>query len=313
MGKLFLGILIILIIVYGVYVFFTIKWPENPFAGFTWQGLFPKPATSTPPTIGTNPPTGGPPTTRPTTSTALTAPSSTTPTSSLPNVQPWEIPAGLTIKDLSPYFHKIRFATVSPGSPTYPSQLSLVAIDPQSAERINIANWFIQTNRGGQYIPQAVNVYNPIGNAPAADIYLGNGDTVNLYSTASPLGVNIRVNRCIGYLANTVAFNPPLTLNCPLPSRADVAAFTGTCQDYILSLGSCRQPADNPPVSIYDYACRDFLTHLNYAGCYTAHIGDKDFLGTEWRIWLGTQFMDFRHDRLLLKDRAGLVVDEYDY
>ena len=184
--------------------------------------------------------------------------------------------------------------------------------DPQL--KIDITGWQFKSNRGGNFIPQAVALYDPSGNTPATDIIMGNGDYVNFYTSASANGKSFRLNKCTGYLQQITAFTPSLPLQCPSPSRSEVSGFSGQCQDYILSLGSCRVPDGNPPISNNDHACRSYLDNVNYKGCFEAHRADKDFSSNETRVWLGaSRILDDRHDQLLLLDNKGLLVDLYGY
>lgn len=139
------------------------------------------------------------------------------------------------------------------------------------------------------------------------------GDTLSIYSNSSAIGVNFRLNKCMGYLSNTNNFIPSLNFNCPTINRSEIINFTGQCQNYITSLNSCQTPAPNPPISIYDYSCKSYLDKLNYGGCFTSHRSDYDFMSNKWYAWSGSQFLDFQHDRLLLFDRNGLLVAEYTY
>ncbi|MDP3948995.1 MAG: hypothetical protein Q8Q17_03570 [bacterium] len=223
-----------------------------------------------------------------------------------------QIPSGFSIKDISPYFGKIRISA----SPGYSGSYSQIRISDnmQSSEgTVNITGWLMKGNRGNQYIPQAVSIYSPSGLTPQSDIYLKNGDVLTIYSTYGAIGVNLRLNKCIGYLANTNKFNPPLYQGCPYLNRSEIINFTGQCQNYILSLGSCQMPAANPPIPINDYSCAQFLSKLNYGGCFEKHRNDYDFLSNQWYAWSGSQFLDFQHDHLLLFDRQGLLVTEYAY
>ncbi len=230
-------------------------------------------------------------------------------TSPAPQINPADIPSGFTLRDLSPYFKKFRISA----SPGYLGSYSQISIYVSSNERVDVTGWSIRGNRGSAYIPQAVDVYESSGFASPSDIYLKNGDVLYIYSTTSGIGVNLRLNKCLGYLSNSNTFNPPLPLNCPSINRSAIQNFTGQCQQYIMSLSSCQMPAPNPPIPITDYACQQFLNNLNYGGCFAAHRSDYDFLSNEWRVWTGSQFLDFQHDRLLLFDRRGLLVDEYNY
>ncbi len=229
-----------------------------------------------------------------------------------PSINPYEIPQGFTEKDLSPYFHKVRLGSVSPGSDFSYGQITLSA-NLSGSDVLNITGWLLQAQGGGQFIPRAVNVYDTVGQPVESDIYLQAGDQVYIYSSQSVVGLNLRLNKCTGYLENSNHFTPPLPLNCPYIDRSQVSSFSGKCQDYISSLGGCRLPDSNPPVPENDYACKSFLDTINQRGCLDRHRNDRDFLSHEIRIWTGSRFLDERHDRLLLLDKQGLVVDAYSY
>lgn len=250
----------------------------------------------------------------PVASPGTTAAPAPTPTSS---INPADVPQGFTASQLSPYFHQVRFGGISPGSfYSYGygyGQISLYAYPAASTSSIDVTGWQIKSNRGGEYIPQAVDVYDPLGLSPATDIRLKSGDVVNLYSTSAP--VNLRLNECIGYLPNKSQFNPQLPLNCPYLDRSQFQSFSGACQNYITSLSSCQSPnLASPYVPQNDYACVAYLeNHFNYHSCFDEHNADSNFLSNEVRVWTGSSPVDPFHDRVLLLDRNGLLVDIYNY
>jgi len=55
------------------------------------------------------------------------------------------------------------------------------------------------------------------------------------------------------------------------------------------------------------------LNTLNYGGCFSAHIGDANFLSNQWWVWTGNSIADPYHDMIQLYDGSGLLVDEYSY
>lgn len=223
------------------------------------------------------------------------------------SINPADIPAGYTLAQLSPFFHKVTFGTLYAGDVYSYGEISLYD-SGQSTTTIDVTGWEIKSNKSGEYIPTAVNVYDPSGLAAAGDILLSSGQTVNIYSDTAPF--NLRLNECIGYLQNDNHFNPALPMSCPYVSQSDIASFTGVCQQYILSLGSCQLP-DMNSISIpqNDYACRSYLDNVNYAGCFAKHANDTGFLSTEWYVWMGSNVIDPIHDTVLLLDRNGLLVD----
>ncbi len=233
------------------------------------------------------------------------------PTSSAPAIDPSQIPPGFTASELSPYFHEVRFGTVSPGTFYYYGQISLYTYLSSPTTTVDITGWQIKANHGGEYLPQAIVYYDPWGlNAPS-DIRVKSGDTVNLYSTSAP--VNLRINKCVGYLPNQSQFTPRLPSNCPYDDRTGVQGLTGVCQNYIMSLGGCSTP-DLSKIPPNDYSCVQYLqNHFNYHSCYNAHYADPDFLSNEVRVWMGSSPLDQYHDTVELFDKNGLLVDYYTY
>lgn len=230
-----------------------------------------------------------------------------------PEINPSDIPDGFTVKDLSPYFHKVRFSSVWAGNVDNIGQISLAAgFDGTST--IDVSNWLMRANRGSQYVPKAVNIYYPAGTNKETDVILHNGDVFNMYfGASSPIGVNIRLNLCTGYLANHNTFNPDLPRNCPSPDYSQFVGFTGVCQDYVNSLYGCAEPDPNQTIPVIDYSCQTYINTLNYSGCISKYGSREDFLSQEWRAWIGGLFLDQYHDRLLLLDKNSLLVDLYTY
>ena len=233
--------------------------------------------------------------------------STSTDSGSAASINPSDIPSGYTAAQLSPFFHKITFGTLSAGGGYSYGQISLYDSGDGLAA-IDVTGWQIKSNRGGEYIPTAVNLYDPSGLALATDIRMQSGQTLNIYSDTSPF--NLRLNKCIGYMQNANHFNPALPSNCPYFNQSDIASFTGACQQYIYSLGSCAFPDMNSiSIPLNDYACKTYLENLNYGGCFAKHVNDSDFLSNEWRVWTGSNVIDSIHDTVLLLDRNGLLVD----
>lgn len=239
------------------------------------------------------------------------------PTSSPSSINPADIPSGFTAAELSPYFHQVRFGGVSPSygsiySGSY-GQISLYAYPAAQSSTIDVTGWQIRTNNGGEYIPQAVDVYDPLGLTPATDIQLKSGDVLNMYSSAAP--TNLRLNECMGYFPDKAQFNPPLPQTCPYLDPSAIQNFSGACQNYIETLGSCGTPnLSDPRIPQNDYNCLTYLeNNFSYRACFNAHRSDAHFLSNEVRVWTGASPLDLYHDRVLLLDRNGLLVDIYTY
>lgn len=218
----------------------------------------------------------------------------------------YQIPQGFTAAQLSPYFHEVRFGNLSA------QQITLYAY-VQGAATVDVTGWSIKTNRGGTYIPQAVNLYDPSGLTAASDIRLDSSDYLNLYANSSP--TNMRVNKCSGYLNQVNQFNPPFPSQCPYANRSEISSFSGQCQNYILSIGVCGMPnMASPSIPRNDYSCDTYLqNHFSYKSCFDDHLKDQDFLSNEWRVWMGSSPLDPYHDNVELLDNNGLLVDVYAY
>jgi len=226
-------------------------------------------------------------------------------------------PAGFTLDQISPYYQKVRASSIIRArSSTDTSRIKLTAYNVGD-EPINISDWRIKTNSGELFIPQAINKYNPLSSKTVNNITLNSGDYLYLYSSKSPIGKNFRRNKCTGYLNDMYTFGRTLLKQCPRVNRENISAFSGDCQSFILSLRTCKEPTSNEINNFLgprDEVCQEFLRTLNYRGCYNLYNQDDNFQSREWRAWLDKKLsLDTRHDRLLLFDKEGLLVNEYTY
>ncbi len=296
--KVVIGIVIIIILV----VFLS---QIGRFTSWSWKGLFnsssspyyfnyaPQ-ATSTPQATTTPPVSSG---------------------QSSQTINPEDIPRGFTLKQLSPYFNRVKIDSVIVQDPSQGIVYDTVVIkaDLRESEAVNVSGWFLKANRGSFYIPRAVALYNPAAQPVEGDIVLRSQNTLKIFSTRGPFTFNLKINKCMGYLNNRFNTVPKFSDTCPQINRLDVSTFTGICQDYIFSLSTCQEPSRNPPVLVDDYACRQYLNSLDYPGCVNRNRRDPDFYNGEWWAWSGNRFLDPLHDRLLLFDKKALLVGEYIY
>ncbi|KKQ23082.1 hypothetical protein A2999_01700 [Candidatus Wolfebacteria bacterium RIFCSPLOWO2_01_FULL_38_11] len=255
-----------------------------------------------------------------TTPTAPATPTVVATTTYLPDIKDSEIPAGFTRSQLSPYYKKVRISSHSYSSSlNYPSKIGLSSSLSSKDSPINITNWKIKSNKGEMTISQAVEVYYP-NSSVQSDIYLSSGQSVNIYTNKSAIGINLRINKCLGYLESTYDFNPSLSKSCPpvYDLKSEIANLSGDCQTYIMSLSSCEIPSANEynsfPGTDEGNACRAYLSKISYGTCFNKHRFDSNFLSNEWRIWMNQpNILDKQHDRLRLYDKDGLLVYEYVY
>ncbi len=283
------------------------------------QSLAPRPATTTPSGGTTTAATPGvpPPPAPGVASGGAASPSPGTAPVPTPSssIRSYDVPPGFAPNQLSPYFRQVRFAGVSPsyGYGSY-GTITLYASLQNPSSTLDITGWQIKAVRGSLFVPQAVNLYDPSGLAPAGDIRLGQGDYVNMYSSSGPF--NLRLNKCIGYIAaQNPQLNPPLPQTCPYIDRSEIQYLSGACQNFIGSVGACSQPnLSSPYYPRNDYACDQFVqSHFSYYSCFNERSSDPDFLSHEIRVWTGSSPLDQYHDRVQLLDANGLLVDYYSY
>ncbi len=224
-------------------------------------------------------------------------------------------PQGFTLKDLSPYYGEVTVGSVYPGTLWNTGQVSLYT-SYSSKSGIDVTGWTIKSNRGSLLIPQAILDYNPWGYGADSDIVLKNGGRLDIYNSTSPIGKNLRINKCMGFLNNTYKFSPSLECSYAKSySDSDISNLTGDCQNFISSLGGCTSPSVGQ-VSYFsnEPACQAVLNNINYTGCYRENSNSSDFFSGRWIAWIpGTWSLDESHDRVLLFDKNGLLVDEYTY
>ncbi len=220
-------------------------------------------------------------------------------------------PAGFTKDQLSKYFGKVSFEKVEPGNYGRVEEVLLsTAIKP--TETIDVTGWTLQANRASQVIPQAISSLDLLHPTLEGDIKLGYGHTLDIFATRSAAGASFRLNRCTGYLQNHFNFVPALPQECPAINRSDIVTFTGACQEYLLSLNTCKEP-EIGAVPPNDTLCRYYVNNTNYLGCVDKYKNTSNFYSNQWRVWTGSNFLDDLHDRLLLLDRSGKLVDIYVY
>lgn len=147
-----------------------------------------------------------------------------------------------------------------------------------------------------------------------------------------PARASFKTNKCTGYLSRLPRkadlFDPPLpTDQCPDPEAAPgVADLPEACYEFVQSLPRCHTPVFDTQrrgepdlvdgqIGI-DRSCQNYLReHYSYEACVARHQNDADFLGSEWRIYLG-QSRDLwsdRTDTITLYDQSGLIIDQISY
>lgn len=224
-------------------------------------------------------------------------------------------PFGFTQKELSPYFGKFDISNIR--KPSLRNSESSFVLRAESAltSPINISGWKVKMYRGEITIPEAIRDYDPFGYNNEEPILLSPRGEVRVDNGKSPVGRNFQLNTCTGYLNDIFPFKEKLPNQCPSIPRNEISVFSGACQTLLLSLGTCEAPTTEEINSIAtDSACRTYVDKINFRSCYDTSRSRSDFYKNEWRVWMNREFpFDPQHDRVLLFDGSGLLVDEYAY
>lgn len=234
-------------------------------------------------------------------------------------------PAKRTFKlNISPYFDKIKISWLE--TPTFdrPSLITLTAYIEKN-ENIDITGWEIKGKNGNFIIPQGIEEFNPlITPLPSKDIIVKQWDRIYISSESNPLGRkdgNFRPNKCMGYLFSSHNFTIPISKNCPRPESEKLPRYLEKCcREYVLGLGSCESPTYQGMADynlFKDSNCLYYLSaNLNYGGCFANYYQEQNLSESEWHIYMDRrekEIMDEKLDTIYLRDKAGLLVNKYNY
>jgi hypothetical protein len=229
---------------------------------------------------------------------------------------PKDLPTGYTVKNLSNQFRMVRISSATHSKTAQVGTADTVSLKENigsSDSPVNITGWKVVSNSGSYTIQRAAKTYKTSG-AGLTNVTLANGQSANIYATNSAVNANFMGNTCMGYLSSQYSFVPKLSGSCVKPTKNEIATFSGACQDYILKLKTCQAgDANDSRIPSTDSACRTFVANINYDGCVKTHQADTNFYTNVWNIWAGKSFLDPLHDRILLLDANGKLVDYYLY
>ncbi len=215
---------------------------------------------------------------------------------------------------------------IKPGESIYKGRINIASVYRYGQEQINLsASYFesgsiditgwkiVSLKRGETIIGKGLAL--PQFSSFSSNIRLESGDYVKIIAGISPLLSSFQINGCFGWL-NSI-YNIDSSFNyCPLIQISNLTGFglDSACQNLILNSGSCRAPNDTV-LNNYSRECRIWVEqNLNYNVCVKQHMNEPDFY-KGWQIYIGNNnlFFDQLHDRLELRDQAGLLVDSYEY
>ena len=218
---------------------------------------------------------------------------------------------------------------------------------------ISITGWFLTNAKGTKSytlngrllyepsdqatIPQGTLLLTPNGQNVLGPIVLNENETAIVTSgyvgqrSNIPI-VSFKVNKCTGYLESDAEykFTPSLRRSCAQSEDEPGYYYLDEkCKDYIDGMGTCHIP-DFETRDLNGESCRNcvdgrrglsgscvaFLKeHYNYAGCLAYHSQDQDFLGKEWRVFLGRTWEMWADDdeTITLFDQFGKTIDYLSY
>ncbi len=226
-------------------------------------------------------------------------------------------PASRTFRiGVSPYYQKVEIKDVHAEEDDF--QNDYLVLRNEEDQTINITGWTIETSRETVTIPQAAEkLHYLFSSSRNSDIELTERNKVIISTGFSPKGVSFRTNKCAGYLDYYSQFHPVLDKNCPYLEESKYDHLEKDCRDFIDDLSRCEMPNYSAHSEISsDDQCINFLNEkFNYKGCYLEYHQEVDFFGDEWRVFLNksVDILDNSSDTLILRDKNGLVVDEYEY
>lgn len=184
---------------------------------------------------------------------------------------------------------------------------------------VDLTGWKLENDRGSVYtLGEAIDEYERT-NSFTQHVVVPPQGKVTVSSGRSPLGANIRLNGCAGYLERLAAFTPSINQQCPTPSGAITSRLSRPCQDYLSGLNSCSTPppATQGQIMLLKGECLDFANqHWTYDQCKSDHRSEPGFFQNEWRLFLGLtneEFIAGRYEVITLRDPSGKVVDQYTY
>jgi len=215
---------------------------------------------------------------------------------------------------ISSYLNKVQITSASPGQ--YPYSIMRIALSNGGSD-VDVSGWTLQSYTVKYSIPTGTNLYNVASSRASSDIVFKSGDYLTIIGQVSPIGVNYRLNKCLGYLNYSPSPTPTPNFdnNCPSPDNSEMSNLSISCQNYIRTLWACQIPTSFD-ISNYDLdsQCQNFITNrLNYSGCVSRYLYDSDFSSRNWYVYSGNNFLLPDHDKLILRDSQGFVVDVYSY
>jgi hypothetical protein len=230
-----------------------------------------------------------------------------------------------TLGEISKFKDKITInkSSSGPKNKTPETEYLTLNISSGNTEDISLMGWRIESKVTGKsftiggatevYISGVVNSEPPIKASP--------GESVIILTGRSPIGSSFKINKCVGYFEQFQDFSPRLSTNCPSLKNEleeiiyEIPLNDNVCEDFVNRIRRCEMPLSSFPIGMSN-ECVEFISeNINYTGCVKSHRDDLDFLGKEWRVFLGRTEEIWREKREIIRliDNDGMVVDTYTY
>lgn len=226
-----------------------------------------------------------------------------------------------------------------------------IVIENNGSNPVNITGYRLENGKsarsytvGSQYlhyasdvgvIPQGAKIVSPDGRSHLESIVLNRGERAIVISggpgnlTSYPL-TSFKENSCTGYLEETYSFPKGLDKSCVRPSKeVGYTSLDIKCKRYIDSMQSCHTPEYGGKDEDGE-VCRDCVdgekglssmciayvkSHFSYEGCLANHIGEKNFEGKTWHVYLHRPWEMWAEEEetISLFDSSGVLVDSISY
>lgn len=206
----------------------------------------------------------------------------------------------------------IKITDVS-GAGEDPQYESITIENTSEKENISITGFIIFSEKSSFTIPKG---HQLLGSSASAEdpIILKPRERAVITAGKQTKLMDFRENLCTGYYSEFGDYTPSLSHSCPRPDTRNLLQLSDRCINVIERTSTCRT-ADLQDTLI-ESICSEYINqNLNYAGCVRNYRNTTDFFSDHWLIWMQRTEEFFRntHDKIILKDRQGRVVDEYSY
>jgi len=216
----------------------------------------------------------------------------------------------------------IEKKTTGPKKDSVDEEYVIISASRRNNENISIAGWQLESMIskkkiaiGGAtplFISGVINSEPAVSLAPKEKMIISTG--------LSPIGAYFKINKCTGYFEQFQNFKPTLVKDCPRSNDefdrfANIPITDDVCEDFVDDIRKCEMTLDSFPIGTSNQ-CSEFISNtINYTGCVKNHRNDLDFIGSEWRVFLGRSEELWREKREVIRllDNEGKVVDTFTY